>query len=56
MVTFIVIAVGIGFEAALFRLFFGVYALPFMVLCARLHKTIYVTSRNMWPRQNRRCF
>jgi hypothetical protein len=31
MVTFIVIAVGIGFEAALFRLLFGVYALPFLV-------------------------
>jgi hypothetical protein len=31
MVPFIVIVVGIGFEAALFRLLVGVYALPYVV-------------------------
>jgi hypothetical protein len=50
-----VITFGVGFLCwAVFD--FLVYALPFMVLCSRLHKTIYVASRNMWRTPNRRCF
>lgn len=36
--------------------YFAIYALPFMALCGRPHKSIYVASGDMWRTGDRTLF
>ncbi|MBR7654788.1 hypothetical protein KCX83_21055 [Brucella oryzae] len=44
----ILLAIFLSVMACIVAYHLAIYALPFIVLCGRPHKTIYVASADMW--------